>query len=416
MKVLQLSTDDGRGGAGVAARRLHLLLRNAGEDSQLLVKDLVAGTHAAQSLVTNLPTKLREGTREILDQLPLRLYPRRKHDYFSPGIYSANLTTQLREIKPDVVHLHWGLRGFVSAETLTKIPQPIVWTLHDMWALTGGCHYSADCLRYRIGCGKCPALGSRALWDLSRWNWRRKFKSYKRKPLHIISPSRWLAGLVRQSSLLGHATVDVLPNPIDTGIFRPWDRAFAKSCLRLPSDLPLVVCGAVSQNEPRKGFDLLVKALDHYTQRAGNLEIALILFGPTSNLRFPPPKKIRVIYLGVLEDEITLSMLFNSADALVLPSREENLSLTLTEALCCGARCVAFDVGGNGDLVLHQNNGYLAKPFDSEDLSNGLAWTLADAASASRDVIAREAQALVSPEVLIPRFIDIYQKCLRQNP
>jgi glycosyltransferase involved in cell wall biosynthesis len=414
MKILQLSTYDGGGGAAIAARRLHLLLREAGHESQLVVKEIVAGTPGALPVVRNLPDKLREGAREVLDQLPLRLYPGRKSDYFSPGIFSANLAPILDKLKPDVIHLHWALRGFVSPVELSRYSVPVVWTLHDAWALTGGCHYPGDCSRYQTGCGKCPALNSSFPWDLSSWNWRRKRRSYRAESLQLIAPSRWLETLAADSVLLAGATVHPIPYPIDTRVFHIVDRAFAKSCFPFPHDLPLVVCGAASEKEYRKGFDLIEKALRHYDDQAQNPEIGFVLFGPRANLPTTAFKKIRVIEIGPVEDELSLNLLYNAADALVLPSREENASLMLAEALCCGAQCLAFDIGGNGDFISHQVNGYLARPLDVEDLSRGLSWVIANASRSSRSEISGPTSRLFSPDAVIPKIIAVYQNALRR--
>jgi glycosyltransferase involved in cell wall biosynthesis len=412
MKILQLSTYDGGGGAAIAARRLHLLLREVGHESYLVVKEIVAGTPGALPVVRDLPDKLREGAREVLDQLPLRLYPARKPDYFSPGIFSTNLAPILDELKPDVIHLHWALRGFVSPLELSRYAVPVVWTLHDAWAFTGGCHYPGHCARYKVGCGKCPALGGLSPWDLSRWDWHRKRKAYRTESLRLIAPSRWLEKLATESTLLAGVKIQHIPNPIDTRVFRVIDRAFAKSCFPLPDDLPLIVCGAASEKEYRKGFDLIEQALRHYDEQPQNPEIGFVLFGAPANLPTITLKKIRVIELGRIEDEISLNLLYNAVDALVLPSREENASLTLAEALCCGTSCVAFNVGGNGEFILHQVNGYLAQPLDVEDLSRGISWVVANASRLSRREVSARTGQLLSPATVIPKIIAVYENAL----
>ena len=117
--------------------------------------------------------KLQQGwakTRGVIDALPLQFYRRRDRGVtFFPQWLPNQFDRQVEQLAPDILNLHWVSGGFVPIEALAQFQQPLVWTLHDMWPMTGGCHYSHGCDRYQKACGRCPQLDSHTDWDLSRW-------------------------------------------------------------------------------------------------------------------------------------------------------------------------------------------------------------------------------------------------------
>ena len=151
MKVLHLSSFDIVGGAARAAYRLHQSLESAGVDSQMLVQYKKGSDRTVQSLEDRVRSRLRSS----LDTLPLKLYPHRQHG-FSIQWFPDSITKKVNQINPDIINLNWICNGYLNIETLAKFNKPLVWTLHDMWAFTGGCHYSYGCDRYLPSCGNCP--------------------------------------------------------------------------------------------------------------------------------------------------------------------------------------------------------------------------------------------------------------------
>ena len=167
MRSLLLSTNDIEGGAARAAYRLHAGLQRIGVDSRMLVQY----KSSDDQFVDGPESRIAQSTaraRIAVDALPLKLYPQRQNTTMSLQWLPDRLTNQVNALKPDVINLHWINEAFVQIETLTKFNCPLVWTLHDMWPLTGGCHYNGECTRYVESCGTCPQLGSTKDWDLSR--------------------------------------------------------------------------------------------------------------------------------------------------------------------------------------------------------------------------------------------------------
>jgi glycosyltransferase involved in cell wall biosynthesis len=245
-----------------------------------------------------------------------------------------------------------------------------------MWALTGGCHYAGECERYKDSCGACPELGSEKEKDLSRKFWRRKKEAYNGLNLTIVTPSRWLAECARQSSLLRDFPVKVIPNGLDLELFGPVDRRAARDKLGLPVDKKLILFGAVSStSDRRKGFHLLQPALRHLSANRTSKDVELLVFG-AAEPENPPDFGLPARYLGTLSDEEELALLYGAADVCAVPSLQDNLPNIVAEAMACGTPCVAFDIGGMPDMIEHKRNGYLARPFDAEDLARGMAWVL----------------------------------------
>jgi glycosyltransferase involved in cell wall biosynthesis len=413
MKILQLSTFDVRFGAAIAARRLHEALLAAGQSCDFLVNEVQSDsprTHAAFGGFG----KLRAKGRQFLDQWPVRFYSRVPWQIFSSSWTGSPIGGAIGKLQPDVVHLHWCQSGFVPTRTLPHLPYPLIWTFHDMWAFTGGCHYTSGCERYLQHCGQCPVLNSSKDDDLSQRLWWQKHRAYRRlaRSLQVICPSNWMAGLARRAPLLEGIPVHVLPNPINTRTFQPIDRTTARRLLGLPTEGRLLLMGAAATPDRRKGFDLLDASLREYAGTPGSEPLGLVTLGKRHQGASSDVKGLTNWNIGFLQDEVSLCALYNAVDLVALPSREENLSNMLAEALCCGIPCLAFAIGGNGDLISHQVNGYLAKPGETADMAAGLTWTLKNIGVAQQAAIAKAAHQRVSYEVLVPEFLKIYRAAL----
>ncbi|OUC13633.1 MAG: glycosyl transferase [Alkalinema sp. CACIAM 70d] len=379
MKPLLLSTYDITGGAARAAYRLHQGLREIGLDSQMLVQNKASDDRtviAPRSKLQKTIAFLRPG----IDGLPLSFYRKRQIDRYSPAWLPEPLTQQIAALQPDIVNLHWVGSGFLRLETLRKLRLPIVWTMHDMWAFTGGCHYSDGCDRYEQTCGACPKLSSSKKRDLSYWIWQRKQRAWQQLSLTVVTPSRWLAQCAAQSSLLKHSRIEIIPYGLDLQRYRPYDRdddrAIVRQILNLPLDVPLILFGAAdATRDRRKGFHVLQAALQSLSQQSWPQRPELVIFG-ASRPEVPPDLGFPTHYLGTLGDEISLSLAYAAADVFVAPSLEDNLPNTVLEALACGTPCVAFKIGGMPDMIIPGETGYLAQPYRVQDLAQGIRWVL----------------------------------------
>jgi glycosyltransferase involved in cell wall biosynthesis len=413
MKPLLLSTIDIEGGAGRAAYRLHLGLKEVNTSSQMLVNIKQSDDHnvfAPQTSISRGLSHIRPG----IDRLPLSLYPRRQTKEFSCQWLPDTTLARIETIQPDVVNVHWACAGLASVNTLGSINYPTVWTLHDMWAFTGGCHYTADCTRYETMCGACPKLNSTQEWDLSRWVWKRKSSTWKRISPYIVTPSQWLADCVSRSSLLGDKRVAVIPNGIDLSLYRPIEKALARTLLNLPVDKTLLLFGAVKPTQdPRKGFQLLQPALQILkTKSEKPLELAIL---GASSLDKSIDLGFKTRCLGILKDDLTLALAYSAADVFIAPSLQDNLPNTVLEALACGTPCVAFNIGGMPDLIDHQVNGFLAKPYEVESLADGIRWVMqADQAQHLSYKAREKAEKSFSLQLQASRYRALFEEVIEQ--
>jgi len=408
-----LNTFDDRGGAAHAARRLHAGLRGIGVDSRMLVQE----KRNDDPTVSGPATPLRQALsafRPMLDSVPLRFYPNRRRVPFTPALVPDRLRSKVAGLRPSIVHLHWVAAGFLRLESLRRLKLPLVWTLHDSWAFTGGCHVPFDCTRYRDVCGACPLLGSGKERDLSRRVLFRKKKAWHGLDLTVVTPSRWLAECARSSSLFRDARIEVIPNGLDLNRFRPVDQGTARDILSLPRDRKLILFGGVhSTADPNKGFRLLSEALRGLAAEGWRDRAEALVFGgqePENSSDLG----LKARYLGNIRDEITMALLYSAADVFVAPSIQENLPNTVMEAAACGTPSVAFTVGGLPELIEHCRTGYLARPFLTEDLGHGISWILEDGARqrelslASRQKVERE----FALERIAGRYADLYREIL----
>lgn len=417
MRPLLLNTYDIRGGAARAAYRLHRGLREAGIDSRMLVQSKSSDDPYVEGPRSRFET-LMGVVRPQFDILPTYLYPRRGKGVYYPGLLPGSYVNRVRGLKPDIIHLHWVAGGFLNHSALTGFGAPVVWTLHDMWAFTGGCHYDNGCGRYAGTCGGCPTLGSSQNADLSRWVWRQKRRNWAGAPLTVVTPSRWLADCARKSSLFSDKRIEVIPNGLDITVFRAFDKQRARDLLGLSADKRLILFGTLNATtDQRKGFQVLREALQAFRESCERRDDCEIVVVGASRPITPPDFGFPVHYMGILNDDVTLAVLSSAVDIVVVPSIQENLSNTVMEALACGTPCVAFNIGGMPDLIEHQRNGYLARPFEPRDLAYGMQWILE---STERwNALSKRARKKVEAEfdlrIIAKRYLDLYVNVLDQT-
>jgi glycosyltransferase involved in cell wall biosynthesis len=374
MKILYINGADIEGGAAKAAARLLQGVHAQGADARLYVQrkysdaPLVDGPRSLFGKALGL-------ARPTMEQLLFGITPENMNGPFCAAFLPDGLLTQVSGRSPDIVHLHWVAR-MMRLETLARFSVPLVWTMHDSWAFTGGCYLPGDCTRYRESCGACPVLDSAREDDLSRRVWQRKLRSWHGLNLTIIAPSRWMAACAQSSSLFRDTRIEVIPNGIDMQSYKPAEKHAARKLFSLPHDKKLILFGAKSATLDRnKGFHLYAEALRDLAAVMKNDSVELVFFGSAESGKLSE-LGFKTHYLGWQDDDATLARLYSAADVFVLPSIQESLGYTVMEAMACGIPCVAFNQCGVPDLIDHRQNGYLAQPYEPSDLARGIAWIL----------------------------------------
>lgn len=411
MRILHINTFDHAGGAARAAYWLHSGLRKKNIDSMMLVQHKTDGERAIVSKPGRMEILLKD-IRWIFDGLPLLFYPKREVTHWSTGCVPHRLKKFIKEINPDIIHLHWICRGHTSIAEIGRICSlgcPVVWTLHDSWAFTGGCHVPGDCKQYQTGCGQCPQLSSHRSNDLSSLTLGYKKKKWKKSNLVLTAPSKWLAECTKQSLLFANSHIVTIPNGIDTDVFSPVDKELARSVLRLSdSNKTKILCGAINAyGDPNKGFHLLQQAINSLVQDGWQEKIELIIFGESES---PATQTLPVDthYLGVLHDNETLRLAYSAADLFVIPSLQENLPNSILESLACNTPVVAFNAGGIPDIIHHGENGYLAIPYDAVDLAN----CIKQASTFTHEVILNER---FIQESSVNKYLSLYKDLIKKH-
>lgn len=415
MRVLHLAMHDNTG-AGRAALRLHQGLVSLGEESFFLVN---RKTSNSASVIGNsfVSATLIDAQLILLSKLSKKVL-NGTGSAFSINLTRSWLSRKIRKISPDVIHLHWVGWEFLRIEELKKLQVPLVWTMHDMWPFTGGCHYSQACDRYTQTCGQCPQLLSGKEQDLSRWVWQRKAAAWKDLDLEIVAPSSWMADCAGKSSLFKSLhPIKVIPVALDTAKYKPIAKRVARTVLGLPNDKQIILFGALgATDDPRKGFHLLKSAMQDLASSGWGAKAEVAVFGS------PKPKNpleigFKVHYLDQLHDDLSLSIVYSAADVMIVPSLQESFGQTASEALACGTPVVAFNATGLKDIVDHQINGYLAQPYDPTDLASGIVWVLADAERQIRlgQAARTKAEQRFSIELQAQAYSKLYAELLDQR-
>jgi glycosyltransferase involved in cell wall biosynthesis len=411
MKVLHISLFDRVGGGCIAGYRQHTALRQAGVDSQMFVRFKVTGdpfVHdhsppAEWSL--RLPRVWRRKAREWK-----RRHARLKGEFFlDSSEHGKNLLDFMPKVDLVNVQFAWDFLDYPSFFTLLPKHVPIVVTMHEMGAFTGGCSYAESCTRFLNDCGYCPKLGRSGENDLSRSGWIQRRNAYaarNKSNLHFVAVSNWLLDDARKSGILKNHACSLIYNGLNTNVFRPFDKIVARQALNIPTDIKVLSFAAAAVNDTRKGLKYLLSAIEGMDKPP-----FILTWGkncPAGIERYPN------MHLGSIESEQLMSIAYNASDILAVPSLQENLPQTATESIACGTPVVAFSAGGIPEVVRDGETGLLCPVGDANALGSNIKRLLEDEAlwrHCSKNG-PKVAQAEFSYEANAKHYIALYRSLL----
>jgi len=418
MRITHLSTTDQAGGAARSAYRLHQGLLEIGCDSKMLVHRKVSTD--PRVLVFAPPRDLAARVRRAIRGRFLSRN-RRALEAVPPGAsllsedrseYGADVLGQLPG--QDVLHLHWIANFFDCQEFFRRVPRelPLVWTLHDMNPFTGGCHFDDGCGKFVDACGACPQLASRRAGDFTAQCLRRKKDALGKiaaQRLHVVAPSRWMAGEAQKSAVLRRFPVSVIPYGLDTGVFQPRDKQQARQAFGIPARAKVILFVADSAEEKRKGLHVLLQALEGLDADSGAHLVSLGRGLPA------PSIKISSQNLGFLREDEKLALAYSAADVFVAPSLQDNFPNTILEALACGVPVITFAAGGCAEQVENGRTGLHVPAGDARQLRNAVTGLLGDAAlRAAMSQAARQAAVdKYSLRLQAERYRSLYETLLQ---
>jgi len=401
-KILMINTVYFRGGAAGIAQTLHNALNETSEFSSFFAYG-------------RGPKMKNERTFKFA--FPIEVYVHafltRATGLQGDGTYfsTKRLERFILKEKFDLIHLH-NLHGYYLdlsfIKFLGKLNVPFVWTLHDGWSITGRCAYLFECNRWKTGCGNCPNLSwyPKTYFDSSAFMWKKKKEVFNSgwNPV-IVCPSQWLANKIRES-YLNKFQIEIIPNGIDTELFKPKDKIEAKKKFGLSLSKKIILFVANKLKDERKGVKYFLEALNHIKSE----DWQVLILGPKLKLK----ESDKIKQLGHTSDADLISEVYNAADIFCITSLDETFGLTVTEAMACGIPAVGFKTGGITEQV-SANCGILVEPKNVKNLAEAINMLLNN--DEKRKTFSLNCRKRVlenySIEKFKERYINLYKKILK---
>ena len=412
MKILHIISGNLNGGAAKGAYWLHLGLKNFEIESKILTSGLnIFNDSDITSTIDTKKNKILNYLKSRADIKLSSIYLKRERRLFSTGMFGFDITKTDEYKNADIIHLHWINFGFINIKDLRKIKKPIVWTVRDMWPMTGGCHVTLDCDKYTESCGKCPQLNSSHEYDLSKIIFNKKIK-YTPKDIFMVANSNWIEEILRKSFIFKDSNTRTICNNIPTKDFFPEDKTLLKEKFKLPKDKKIILIGAQDPTDFYKGFSKFIESLKYLDKE----KYFLCTFGETNDEKI---KALGIEYknFGFIKDLSELRKIYSLADVFIAPSIIESFGKTIAESMCCGTPAVCFNASGQKDIIDHKINGYLAKPYEPEDLARGIEWILED--DERRIKLGENARKKVlenfDSKIVAKQYIDLYREILGEE-
>ncbi len=380
-KVLHLNTFDKVGGAARAVFRLNEALRKLEFHSGLLTLYKYSNQPA---IVSPFNPVFKRYILKIMQTLTRILFNIKELDPNKPfSINKIGILNQSHPIvkKAEIVHLHWinnHLLSIAELEKLANSKKPLVWTTHDMWAFTGGCHYPVDCnFKFAQGCGNCPVINSVKKHDISSKLLAKKTEIFEKANITVIAPSNYMKEKAQSSPVFKNKRIEVIPNALDCSFFYKVSVELSQNYFPFMKPGKKYIGFGADRNAGYKGLSYLIESINLYAAEFNSENLELVVFGMFEQevlLEFPSNMKIHNI--GLINDDEKLRALYSFIDIFISPSLMEAFGQVITEAMACETACVAFDGLGSKDIINHKENGYLAEYKSVNDIKNGIHYLL----------------------------------------
>ena len=406
MKILIISTSDIQGGAAIAAYRLMEALNVNGAETRMMV----CRKKTTDNRVVPVGTKWRDKWNFYFERFCIF----RKNGFSRKYLFDVSIANTGHSIvntpefkEADIIHLHWINQGMLSLDeigNILKSGKKVVWTMHDMWPITGICHHAWSCTKFEKECGSCVFLNSKQMNDISKLLLDKKKTMVENNAVHFVSVSSWLKRMALKSAITKESTISVIPNIIDINVFCKSDKKEARNYFSLPLEKKIIVMGAHIISNPIKGFNYLKNAMDIVAEKEKN--VMLVLFGEIKDPSIIESQNFPIKNIGYISDNAEIAKLYAAADVNVVPSLYETFGQTITESMSCGCPSVSFNNSGQTDIIDHKVNGYLANYKDVDDLAQGILWILFESDYNTLSINAREkvvtnyAQSVVAKQYL----------------
>ena len=410
--ICQVSDHQKTGGAAIAGHRLFTGLKSAHANIKLITfNDPTVSENHCYSWVQGL-----DNNRAISNTKTAVSNSLTSNDWVD--LVSAALdmaTPQIINIHNIHEAIHYHRVPFDVLDVMASKAR-LVFTLHDMWLLTGRCAYTGNCQRFiDHSCNEtCPTP---TIYPQARPNeisalLRAKIDFFQRNPgAVIVTPSQWLANQVKKSFLKDHR-IEVIPYGIDTTVFRPdHDREGLRRSIGIPRNACVLLISAANLSDHRKGARLFLKALSKI-----KMNLIVLTVGKT-NIKPELPKNIKFYNYGFVTSPEEMAFAYSVADLFICPSLEDNLPCVLIESISCGTPCIGFNVGGVPEVIRQGKTGWLATETTSKSLSGLIAKLIKSPEKLS--VLRTSCRAVANKEyalnVQTERYLKLYLELVGQE-
>ncbi len=408
--ILQLTAVDNQTGPGRSAWYLREHLARRGCRVSMVVGSKKSSDPKVREIWDRPFNSLlsRWAGRNVRRTIHRKLWPWLANDIaWLPGRHLARWP-EFREA--DVVHAHTLHSGFFNLKALPGLSarKPFLWTLRDMWAVTGYAVHVWDCSHWRLGGCDCqlPTTLAPLRWNNTRHLWRLKESIYRRSRLTLVTPSRWLRDKVAQGMLAGQP-VRVIPNGVDTAVFRPRDKARLRARLGLPLDRTVVLfVGRRGSRETWKGWSFACSVAERFAE---DQRTSFLAVGARGAARSPFEERP---YVGEAE---AMADIYAACDLLLYPSLADNYPHVVAEALASGLPVLTFEVGGVPEMVVDGETGWVVPYRDAEALSARMSTFLALRQEARETMAERARQEALRSfrlEAMVDAYLDLYKEVI----
>lgn len=401
------------GGANIAGRRLHDALRRGGYESYFYYGSGESGDPSVIPLFQNRTFFWRNMAALVVSWRNRQGTP---DGFVTSPSWIRKTPIQAVGRMPRVINLHWVPRWLDLPSFFDSLPpgMPVIWTLHDLIPITGGCHYPGECDGFTKECGNCPQQLKPHPNDATHRFFKLKKRWYSRINLHLIGNSRWTAEQARRSALGKLArSVRTIHYGMNTDDYLPVDKVVARKALRLPLDKFVVGFSCSDFHEKRKGSELLLKALSLLPRE----KVLLVVLGGG---HWPKnASQIETVQMGSIGSARLQSVFYSALDVFAMPSKIETFGNVAMEAMACETPVVAYPAGGLADVVAHGETGWIEPEFGNiEGLARLLQRMMDNPAERTAMGVAGRQRVInhFSDTLMAERYLELYRELVPDEP